>query len=994
MDDRKSGPAGPGRAIWLPAGAGVIALVLYLITLNPWMTFGNATDVALTGGWAWTVEDNVFNPPLLHLVTTPIRLLPVSIQPYALNVLSSLFMAGAAFFLAWTIRLLPQDRTRDQRVRERSPRGLLSGPFWWAPVCAGTALFLFQLTVWESATLFSRESINAFIFSVIVWSIFRARIDNPDLYLRITAFMTGIGLANDGGLIGFLPFIGAAFIWLRKKELFQFSVFVPIFGCFITGCILYLLVPIIHPYRGVDDIGYWERLISYLGTQKSYILFRGFRIPNFFLSLTSVLPVVFATVRWPSQFGDMTAIGAMATQAIFRVFHLIFLGMAFYVSFDPEFSPRQSGAPGLLYLRYQFLTSLAAGYYLGYFLLLLSRQGETRRKKRPVVSAQLGGALAWALTAISVALPLALVWKNIGYIQARNLTPWKPYVQSMADGVTANSSGAGFISSNSIFGGPSRQLLMLHTLLPAEVSGRMILMDASPGYLRNPEYHRFLEKKHGDRYPDLPEIDEERNMHSVDAITRHFTSLSADREGYYLNPTFGMFFEIVKAYPEGASYLLEQYKRDRIAYPVLNDDQKKEMEDFAAFAEDRLVGPLVKAADSNPPQSGGSGSGQRRFTDARLMGILLSGHLNDLGYRLMRSGHYQLARRYFDMSMEVDGDNLCAQINKYSSTLLEKRDAGNERIEWELPEDMKKDINDKLGGIERLEVLLNNYGFVDYPAQTFMLSRTFFENGLPLQGYQFLERTLELQPDDYHYYADGAMFVLNFGRADVARQILERLEKNLPPEELPFEDQNLALKIRAQIMQMESSRLKAGGKDEEAAEKFNEAVSLLRNSAEAEPQRESTLRFLATVYERAGQHDRVIETCTEQLEKFPNDYRALLQLGLAHGFRDEFGEAIEANNRALEINPEFWEAHKNNAFIYSRMGDLDKAIESLKAFRRIKPGYNTGLLEIARLYRSKGDAASAAKYYEEYLLTVMKGSVEALKAQSELEELDLPDDEG
>ncbi|MCD8534404.1 MAG: tetratricopeptide repeat protein [Verrucomicrobia bacterium] len=352
--------------------------------------------------------------------------------------------------------------------------------------------------------------------------------------------------------------------------------------------------------------------------------------------------------------------------------------------------------------------------------------------------------------------------------------------------------------------------------------------------------------------------------------------------------------------------------------------------------------------------------------------MLVSVHLNDIGYRLMRSHHYAIAHKYLSMAIASNPENISAEINQFALDLIQKNGDSLAGLEWKFPPEMEENINEKLKGFANLEVLLNTYGFFDFPSLTFMLSRTFFENGLPIQAYQFLQRTLELEPTVYRYYADGAMFVLNYNRTDIAMEILDKLRKNVTITDLDFEDQNIDLKIQAQILQMSG--------------KLDEAVSLLRQSATDEPKRASTLRFLATIYERAGQFDKVVETCHEQIQLFPQDFRAWLQLGLAHSFLNQFDEALNANNKALEINPRFSLAHKNNAFIYSKMENWAKVIESLQAFLKTNPSYYDALLEIARSYRRLDDKVNAIKYYQEYLLSLGKGSPESIAIQVELDE--------
>ena len=100
---------------WLLAAA---ALVVYLLTLNRWISPMNLGAVAKVCGWTWQQE--VFNP-LLYLATYPFRWLPAAEIPLALNLFSAVCAAATLGLLARSVAVLPQDRTEAQpRFRNSS----------------------------------------------------------------------------------------------------------------------------------------------------------------------------------------------------------------------------------------------------------------------------------------------------------------------------------------------------------------------------------------------------------------------------------------------------------------------------------------------------------------------------------------------------------------------------------------------------------------------------------------------------------------------------------------------------------------------------------------------------------------------------------------------------------------------------------------------------------------------------------------------------------
>src|SRR4051812_42858501 len=106
------------------------ALALYLGTLNHWVTLSSLPIVSQITGWDWHPGYLEWRPnyilPLYTIVTEPIRLLPVHVQPMALNAFSALCAALTLGLLARSVRLLPHDRTKEQRLREPGVDSLLS----------------------------------------------------------------------------------------------------------------------------------------------------------------------------------------------------------------------------------------------------------------------------------------------------------------------------------------------------------------------------------------------------------------------------------------------------------------------------------------------------------------------------------------------------------------------------------------------------------------------------------------------------------------------------------------------------------------------------------------------------------------------------------------------------------------------------------------------------------------------------------------------------
>src|SRR6478609_4055567 len=105
---------------WVVAG---VALLLYVVTVNRWVTLESLPFVAKVTGWDWTLP---YSNPLFFLLTYPVRWLPHAFQPLVLNLFTAFCAALALGLLARSVALLPHDRTHEQRLRERSEFSFLS----------------------------------------------------------------------------------------------------------------------------------------------------------------------------------------------------------------------------------------------------------------------------------------------------------------------------------------------------------------------------------------------------------------------------------------------------------------------------------------------------------------------------------------------------------------------------------------------------------------------------------------------------------------------------------------------------------------------------------------------------------------------------------------------------------------------------------------------------------------------------------------------------
>ncbi|MDB6021381.1 MAG: Tetratricopeptide repeat protein, partial [Pedosphaera sp.] len=205
-------PAGRKRFVtailpWLIGGGGLLG---YLVSLNHWISLRSLDAVDEVSGPVW---QPAMTQPLSWSVLSPFRLLPEAAIPLALNLFAAACSATILMWLARTVALLPYNRTGEERARG----GRIAAPpnisAWASPVLATLACGL-QLTFWEQATAFSGEAIDLLLLAYVIRSLFEFRRDGNERWLMNTAWLYGLGMANNWGFIGFFPVYLAAAVWL------------------------------------------------------------------------------------------------------------------------------------------------------------------------------------------------------------------------------------------------------------------------------------------------------------------------------------------------------------------------------------------------------------------------------------------------------------------------------------------------------------------------------------------------------------------------------------------------------------------------------------------------------------------------------------------------------------------------------------------------------------------------------------------------------------
>ncbi len=583
---------------FIPCLATVGALLLYALTLNHWVSRLSLPLIASVTGWDWHPFPLAWRAapvhPLYLILTWPVRIFPAGWQPLLLNAFAALCASLALGLLAASVRLLPHDRTRDQRQRESGEFSLLSGPLAFIPPVFAFLVLALQLAFWRNAINASSDMLDVLVFAALIHCLLRFRISQNDNLLVGFAFLYGLGTTNDWALIGFFPLFLTAMIWMKGVTFLNFRFIGRLVLWGLAGLSLYLIVPTIESL-GRDRANFLTILHMEIGAQTFSLRM----VPRWVVvvaALPSILPLFFAGIRWPSFEGELSAAGHALTRYMFRALHVVFLLLALIMFFDYKYSPSlRLQEESTQFLTFYYLAALAVGYYSGYVLLIFGKGSMQSWERRGGLVKGINLTIAGAACALAVAAPCALVAQNGPHISASKNSALADYFREMVRELPARPV---ILLSDE----PTKTYLLQAELNREGKANKNILIDSAA--LPHREYIAYLES----RYPDLKKLttaaDKLPPMMPAMKLVEYLAGLTRNFSIYYLHPSFGYYFEAFYLRPHGLIYEMQSLSkgRDGAARPFSRGNQN----------ERGLLGPNPKTNAQHDSAFGGAGPGCQR----------------------------------------------------------------------------------------------------------------------------------------------------------------------------------------------------------------------------------------------------------------------------------------------------------------------------------------------------------------------------------------------
>lgn len=990
--------AGNGRLwfslSWWLAG---LAAVLYLATLNHWVTLNSLAATARVAGWDWRPA---LSQPLWWLLTFPCRWLPATAVPLALNLFAAACATLTLVLLARSAALLPIDRVEHPAASALPlPRVLANAPGAVLAVTLAVAALGMQLSFWENATAASVEMLDLLLFAAVIRCLLGYRVQPRAAWLDRAALTAGLAMANSWALVAFLPLFIVAVLWLRPLNLFRLAFYWDIeqngwrsalpnlakdlrflgrvTGWGVAGGALLLLGPALAAFSPEPLMGFGEAVravgvtYKHLLLETARFLWRTHRESGAVLLAVGLLPVLLLCIRWKTFGSVRDRVELEPVSLVFIASHAGLLWVCLWVMFDPPFSPRQVGQRiGLAvpFLPLYYLIALSVGYYAG-FLLLVAHGLAQRRRRLLRTLGQSGRYVAGAVLALVCG---GLVYKNLDAIRVTNGPHLERFAGWLAEAL------------------PPEPTLVLSddpvrlTVLRAALVRDMRAPQCVPVHvtaLPQPAYRRHLARQYPHQWTD-PSLHVNADGNAAPRRGAPFLNtagcfqlllhLARSNRLFCLQPSFGVLLEQFDLHPRGLLFEMKPLPAGGFGGLPLSAAELQQNAVFWQRVRTGGIPPVRRLVHT--PAANRPGWEKRLLAMGhlempvpgvvRLLAQWYSTAATAWGTYLQRHDRWQEAADWFTVAEQLQPANLAAVVNLECNR---NRQAG-----IPLTVTRPRAIQDYLDQIRNWTPLLTEIGVFDEPSACYHLAMNLAEGQLFRQACRQMERVTQLAPGYLPARIRFAQLLNRCQLPDRALAVAAEVEAHPARERLGMQgDVELAF-VQAQSWFALTNHGRAHGRLMELLNRYPGDAAVL----------DQTVAVLAANRDFTN----ALRLADERVRLAQDDPYAHIYKGTLAVMAGEFSNAITSLTRALALTNAL-PARVNRAFAYMYTGELDAAEADYRALLRDHPTDHQAWRGLAEIALRRQDTNAAVYYYEQFLAHARPDSEEARWVAARLKQL-------
>ena len=238
------------------------------------------------------------------------------------------------------------------------------------------------------------------------------------------------------------------------------------------------------------------------------------------------------------------------------------------------------------------------------------------------------------------------------------------------------------------------------------------------------------------------------------------------------------------------------------------------------------------------------------------------------------------------------------------------------------------------------------------------------------QALPFFKRAVEEAPDIEQFWLS---YIDGFIRLDLKEQALHSFNQ----AKKHFSNSKKLLLLEKRILEMVSKVPSLEMEEEPSEEKLREIADLMALGKHRvaltkalqlsnEFQKSFILsNILGTLYKACGELKCSIDSFKKAIQLKPDFFEAHYNMGNALKEYGKIDDALVAYNEAISLNPNFVQAHYNSAIVLNELGRFEESIEVSKKVISLKPDFEQAHYNLGNAFKEFGKLEDALVSYNE-----------------------------